>query len=94
MTQPKKLSAADAVNLGLLQEINRQFLHPRGFAADVDPFGVLTIWDMTADPEGVVFPEDQPAHPDIAAELAALFIRNAQTRTAVFGWVVQPFPAP
>lgn len=92
---PKRLSTQEIVNLGLLQEINRQFLHPRGFASDIDEeTGEFIMWDFTSDLEGVTFPSGQFMHQDVEAELADLFLRNAQHRLARFGYIVQPVPSP
>jgi hypothetical protein len=49
-------------DLGLLQEINRLFLHPMGLALEVriGADGVERlggIWDYRDDPEGILFPE-------------------------------------
>jgi hypothetical protein len=42
--------------MGILQEANREFFHPLGFALEVVPkTGMLAIQDHTEDPEGVIF---------------------------------------
>lgn len=45
--------------LGLLQELNREFLHPLGLALAVDvQDGTLAIYDARPDPEGIIFEDD------------------------------------
>jgi hypothetical protein len=56
----KVLSLKDFVELGYLQELNRQFLHPRGLALAViqDKDGTIKfgeIWDARDDIEGWQF---------------------------------------
>lgn len=52
------LSVSQIVNSGLLQEINRQFLHPLGYALEVElPTERLAIQDHSDDPEGMIFDE-------------------------------------
>jgi hypothetical protein len=50
------LSAKELRESGLLQEVNREFLHPLGLAAEVDlETGVIRIQDHRDDPDGVIF---------------------------------------
>lgn len=78
--------------LGYLQELNRQFLHPLGLALEVmlheDGTEELGgIWDYRDDPEGVQFGE-------IDAEKAAYVLRQitdrALPRVKGLGFNVQP----
>lgn len=51
--------------LGYLQELNRQFLHPLGLALEVvlEDDGTESlgrIWDSREDPEGFIFGDDGP----------------------------------
>ena len=56
---PKTMSAKEFMDLGLLQEINRQFLHPRGLAMavtiDGDEVTYGPVYDYRDVPEGVEF---------------------------------------
>lgn len=53
---PKEMSLAEFRELGYLQELNRQFLHPLGLALAVErKTGAVKIWDGRDDPEGFVF---------------------------------------
>ena len=61
----KRLSLKDARAAGLLSEINRQFLHPRGLALQVDLTEdgnetINSLWDYRDDPEGIVYCLDDP----------------------------------
>lgn len=52
----KYISVAELRDLGILQELNREFLHPLGLAAQVDMSdGSLLIQDHREDPEGAIF---------------------------------------
>ncbi len=59
----KRMSVAEFRNLGLLMEVNRLFLHPRGLALEIVVedgaevrFGA--VWDYRDDPEGIAFGDD------------------------------------
>lgn len=62
------LHPTDFRDLGLLQEVNRLFFHPRGLALEVHadeegrgsmaPFMVVGVWDDRADPDGMWFGPD------------------------------------
>lgn len=58
---PVLMSAAEVRNLGVLQELNRCFLHPLGLALGIseatDPDGMFRaeMWDYRDDPEGIVY---------------------------------------
>ncbi len=99
MTEPiKYLSATEAVNEGIVQEINRQFLHPLGLALEVtlgDPEReyFYRIWDYRTDPEGVTFDPQMLATPQAAekARLVALLrAEHAGARRKLLDAVVQP----
>ncbi len=56
----KRIDIAEFRSLGLVQEINRLFLHPRGLALEVviDDDGTEKlggVWDSRDDPEGIIF---------------------------------------
>ena len=59
MSEPKTMSIKEFMDLGLLQELNRQFLHPRGLAMavmiDGDRVTFAHICDYRDEPEGVEF---------------------------------------
>jgi hypothetical protein len=61
MKDIKKIDIKEFRKLGFLQELNRQFLHPMGFALEVivdDETGdekLGGIWDYRNDPEGIIY---------------------------------------
>lgn len=62
------------VSLGLLQEINRQFLHPMGLALSVKieedgSMEFAEIWDYRNDPEGLIFDESVTADPEFKRKI-------------------------
>jgi hypothetical protein len=80
---------------GLLQEVNRQWFHPRGLALyvwgerDGPIASIAGIRDFRDDPEGVYMALDQAdveRGEQVAAELEA---RRAE-REARLGWMIQP----
>ena len=91
----KRLSVKKFRELGYLQEINRQFLHPMGLAlaVEVDEDGserfVDGVWDYRDDPEGIIFAEDI-----ISEEKALRVIREARdrlnSRYEALGYWIQP----
>ena len=72
MADIKKMPVMEFVELGVLQELNRKFLHPLGLALAVQvdkENGTATldgIWDAREDPEGWIFVDDVLSTPDAA----------------------------
>jgi hypothetical protein len=91
----KEMSVAEFRRLGLLQEINRQFLHPRGLALEVlidevtrvETFG--SVWDYRDDPEGMIY-ADGVIDLSKATSSQKLLEDKEQCRLETFGWVIQP----
>lgn len=59
----KRIDIREFRELGLLQEVNRLFFHPRGLALEVweESDGSMSlggIWDARDDPEGVLYVAD------------------------------------
>lgn len=89
---------------GLLQEVNRQFLHPRGLAMEVREdegpngekfYSFGRIWDYRSDPEGIVFGEgvlDTPEARSKADRVQRMFLAKRDVRIKSLGWPVQPIP--
>lgn len=96
MSQDKRLSLEEALDLGIIQEINRLLLHPAGFAMflETDSGGRLRIggiYDGREDPEGWIFAEVDPAVYKRRADAAAGLIKAREAaRKARYGWVIQP----
>ena len=93
----KTMPVAEFRKLGLLQELNRLFLHPRGLALEVlineetgeESFG--GVWDYRDDPEGMLYADDV-----LSAEkegyVRELLTDKAKVRVERYGWVTQPLP--
>ena len=85
------------VDVGFLQEANRQFFHPLGLALEVscsDPDGrydTLRVWDCRDDPEGVVF-GDGMLDLDKRRRVTLEDARHVEARIRMFGSPIQPVP--
>jgi hypothetical protein len=96
MSSLPNLSAKDARRLGVLQEINRRLLHPRGMALSVDvASGVFQIL-VDDDLEGWGYdwdamPEQAPEAHDKAKAFDDL-LKSRTLRESVFGDLIQPLP--
>lgn len=94
----KRMDIAEFVELGFLQEVNRQFFHPLGLALEVQldesgtPVRFGGVWDYRDDPEGIVF--DGEVDPEKAARVERLQIEAAARRHKLFGFCVQPWRQP
>jgi len=94
------MSLKEFVDCGLLQEINRQFLHPMGLALSVayedgsdTPNGFSGIWDYRDDPEGLIFSDDNPDFTAAKAKKALeMFNTKREARMRNLGYHVQPPP--
>ena len=93
-----EMSVAEFRRLGLLQELNRRFLHPIGLGLEVvviseneQRFG--RIWDYRSDPEGLKYLDS-----DISVTSIAIYDSMLETkrpvRVEVIGGVVQEVTAP
>ncbi len=90
----KKMDIAEFQEMGLLQEVNRQFFHPLGLALEVvvEPnHGTVClsgIWDYRDDPEGVLYGEL-----DRAKVISAQAFQSKQhkKRRETVGFVIQTF---
>lgn len=95
----KYIDIAEFCALGYLQEVNRQFLHPRGLALEVTKEADGTehlsgVWDYRDDPEGVIFNQGAIDHKKIS-EVEREFWKHEGPRRAMFingtiqpsGWV-------
>lgn len=99
------LSVEEFRELGYLQELNRQFLHPLGLAlaVTIDDEGseiLGVIWDCREDPEGITFGLIDPA---CSPERISAFHRKAdhvasqralvsRLRKLLLGSEVEPIP--
>jgi hypothetical protein len=90
----KYMDIAEFRRLGLLQELNRTFLHPRGLALEVvqneDGSEALGgVWDYRDDPEGMEFGPGMidPAKVETVREMME---SKRAAREKMFGSVIQP----
>ncbi|MBW2632388.1 MAG: hypothetical protein JRC90_11665 [Deltaproteobacteria bacterium] len=99
MTDIKKMTAKEFMELGLLQEVNRRFLHPMGLALEVviddadDSCVFGGVWDYRDDEEGMVFGE-KISTSDVFKEKAErvndMFEGKRDYRENNLGWHIQP----
>lgn len=98
MSEIKYMSLKEFMDLGLLQEINRQFLHPMGMALEmieeddgsVPGFG--GVWDYRDDPEGMYFGEELSKNikfKEKAEKVKEMFEEKRKEREKKFGWHIQ-----
>ncbi len=82
-----------ARGLGVLQEINRLLLHPRGLALQIDvqedgETAVCKIWDSREDPEGIHYEEVDLVTG--ASQFQQILDNKSEDRMAALGYIVQP----
>jgi hypothetical protein len=87
----KYMTAEEFFTSGLLQEVNRQFLHPRGLSLGIivdenKDYKFTGVWDARDDPEGFFFYQA----PDPAKCKAVEDMLKTEARQKTFGWVIQP----
>jgi len=94
----KYLPAKDLLDLGVLQELNRRFMHPMGLALELVEHddGTVTlggVWDHRDDPEGMLFTDELLATPEAQRKfesVEALLEAHRETRVTRYGWQIQP----
>lgn len=92
--EPKRMTVKEFRELGYLQELNRQFLHPLGLALEVrlnsdnsESFG--EVWDYRDDPEGITYGPDM-IDPVKAERVLLEGARKIIPRIHKLGYIVQP----
>lgn len=95
----KRIDIKEFRELGLLQEVNRLFFHPRGLALEVvvedDGSERLGgVWDSREDPEGFMFGEEGGVERGKAARVLGMYYARRAARRQLFGTVdgIQPLP--
>ena len=88
-----KIDIKEFREMGLLQEINRQFLHPLGLALEVqiDEGGNETfggIWDYRDDPEGILYGEKEIDLKKIET-IAEFMHKQHKKRKNTVGYIIQ-----
>lgn len=83
------------VNLGILQELNRCFLHPMGLALVVkmDDDGDYTldgIWDARDDPDGIMFSNELQLKQSSADYVSKMVNDKLAARVKLCGASIQP----
>lgn len=101
-TPIKRMSVREFRELGLLQEVNRRFLHPMGLALEVfqnEGDGTMRfgeVWDYREDPEGIAFRDDDISD-DKSREardyVDALIEDHRAARVSLFGGIIQTIPS-
>ena len=92
MADIKHLSIMEFQDMGLLQEVNRLWFHPRGLALSIavpdDPEKPATldgIWDSRDDPEGFMFDPSDPPVQSNATHAQELVDGKREARHKLFG---------
>ena len=97
----KTISVKEFTELRILQEINRQFLHPLGLALSVETsdsgeWGFGPIWDYRHDAEGMIFDPsvlNSESGRRKADYVSSLRGSHEHRRIELFGSVIQPIPS-
>lgn len=89
----KKMTVEEFRELGLLQELNRRFLHPMGLALEVviekgRPVRFGEVWDYRDDKEGMALGDDMD--PKAAKYVDELVQEHEAARVKMFGQIIQP----
>lgn len=95
----KQMPVKDFWELGLIQEINRKFLHPMGLALVMvkskgtlgEPFYFMRIRDCRNDPEGIYFSDLDESDLKKAEAVKALFESKKDARIKELGYFIQGF---
>lgn len=87
---------------GLLQELNRQFLHPRGLALEVREdegpngekfYSFGRIWDFRSDLVGIIFGDEVSGSREFVEKferVKQMFLAKRDERIKSLGWSIQP----
>ena len=107
MEERKYLDIGELKDLGYLQELNRQFLHPLGLALevcrDVDddtgetgPWTLGGVWDYRDDPEGMRYADEYLRSDEAIAKADHVYSESMGRREGreKLGYWVQPLPRP
>lgn len=101
MTEMATLNPQQLLDWGIIQEINRRLLHPRGLALYVDTELVdgrvkMGVWpDPSNDPEGWIFEFASMSEETLVRHRAKVDAFDAllkPQREAVVGYVIEPIP--
>ena len=96
MTNINYIDMQKFIDMGYLQEANRQFFHPLGLALEATyqkdgTFVLLHIWDYRDDKEGMTFIAlDSKEIQERADNVEKLRKKHAKIRKEKYGWEIQP----
>jgi len=98
MSKIKYMDLKEFMELGLLQEINRQILHPMGLALEMceednGDCHLSGVWDYRDDDEGMYFGEDiskGEKFKEKAKKVKEMLEEKREKREEKFGWHIQP----
>lgn len=100
MEEVKRIDIKEFREIGFLQELNRQFLHPLGMALEIildeetkeEKLG--GVWDYRDDKEGMMFNETLNTTDTLkkAENVNKLMQEKAKYRTKNLGFIIQPLP--
>ncbi len=94
MEKIKRIDIKEFREMGLLQEINRQFLHPLGLALEViideetEIESLGGIWDYREDDEGMTF-GDGMINPEKVKNIKEFTKRQHKKRKETIGFIIQ-----
>jgi len=98
MSEIKYLPIKDMVDDGILQELNRRFLHPLGLALAVTQeddgtySGIKGMWDFRDDPEGMIFGSLDEQAIAKAKKFSEFSQKKLEERMKTVGYIIQPCP--
>ncbi len=91
----KHMNIDEFRDLGVLQELNRLFLHPLGLAMEITAKGgkshISGIWDYRDDPEGILFGR---LNREKMKRFKAFAKRQRARRKAAIGYIIQKADLP
>lgn len=93
MSEIKKIDAKEFRESGLLQEINRCFMHPIGLAIEIsindDGSEFFSgIWDCRDDPEGILF-ADEDIDKEKIKNVREMTGKKLRERQKAVGFIIQ-----
>ena len=97
----KEMTLKKFVELGLLQEVNRQMLHPMGLALGIiqhenGDVEFDCVWDYSDDPEGMIFSDEVVNGGEFESKAQSakeMFEAKRNTREKNLGFHIQPVRA-
>jgi len=98
MGRVKRIKIKEFREIGLLQEVNRQFFHPLGLALEVileddDTEKLGGVWDYRKDPEGIHYLPEMVPNEEFqqkAASVKEMQRKKMNERVKVLGYYIQP----